>query len=1071
MMRFKSTIMVIVFIFFSQAGFCQICSPLSRVSIGEYHTLVLDNYGYLWACGGGEGSAARGLGDGVEDVLSLQRVLCGETVGYAPYLESITAFDAGWYHSLVVRSDGRCFSMGIDTHGQLGNGTEESTTAPTLVHGLNDDPNGLQSIVKVSAGRSGLHSLAVDVYGYPLAWGSNGSLQCGGENSNNTYLYPELVQDSDSQTTGRYLGDEAFIVDVEAGISHSLALTRFQDGGYVYEWGHNAIPYRVPGENGVGYLTNIIDIAACGHSLAADSAGHVWYWTAGTNPVRVPGGQMGTPYLENIVQVATGTEIMLALDSQGHVWQWSAGSSPIHVPDGQQQTVSGFLEDIAAVDVGYYNQRIAIDSWGHGWAWGNNVNGSLGIGSSAWPSEPDQMACAEVNPRLYLTKTDQLEPGDGVSPGEEVQYIVTWRNIVSNPIEDAVLIDTLPRGVFPEDFLSPYYHLSDHTWQVDLGTIAGLSSGQIIIDVFVTEAATPGGVLENEAALWATVYDANGLNPEWKVIAEVTEQTPVDCWSGTILFVDTEANGYNNGSSWVDAFVSLQDALNYARTTICPVEQIYVAQGPYSPGTDEDDSFELPDNISVYGGFPTGGSDFSQRDPKRYPTILSGRIDETHRNKTIIQASANCLIDGFTITESSQDGQAILGSGVDFSVVNSKIVQNLGYGAYLENSNTIFQWCNFLNNARDGIRHTGEGKLLYLENVWVRQSGRHAVFSTDSTPTIINSVLSESDLEVEGRAGLMMENPSQRPYLQNVTCAHNFTEGIALAGTNLPEIYNSVIYHNGGEALVGFSADQAAHYSCVEGCNSVNNNINLDPMFAYFDPNNVRIMSDSPCHDSGLTLQENYTQVDMDNRTRVMGNAVDRGAYEIECEDTSNLHDWNADGLVNLSEFNGFSRAWLSHDPNDPAWLADPNVADPNLSEGWYEWKYRYNLDTTNGSTYAVDLADLMAWVEESPWLWMACWKTEFYQTESSQPMAMMLTDEISVLTAQTETVLTAQVIEEKPARQQMAELVAAIGFLQQIWLGEPDLQQEINAEDWQVFMDTLNQSLFDLKTENVRMQ
>jgi len=209
----------------------------------------------------------------------------------------------------------------------------------------------------------------------------------------------------------------------------------------------------------------------------------------------------------------------------------------------------------------------------------------------------------------------------------------------------------------------------------------------------------------------------------------------------------------------------------------------------------------------------------------------------------------------------------------------------------------------------------------------------------------------------------------------------------------------------------------------------------------------------------------------MDNRTRVLGNAVDRGAYEIECEDTSNLYDWNADGLVNLLEFNGFSRAWLAHDPNDPAWLADPNSTDPNLSEGWYEWKYRYNLDTSNGSTYAVDLADLMAWVEESPWLWQACWKTEFYQTENSQPMAMMLTDEISVLTAQTETILKAQVVEEKPARQQMAELAAAIGFLQQIWLDEPDLRQQISEEDWRCFMESVYQNYKDLRTNKVWLE
>lgn len=62
-------------------------------------------------------------------------------------------------------------------------------------------------------------------------------------------------------------------------------------------------------------------------------------------------------------------------------------------------------------------------------------------------------------------------------------------------------------------------------------------------------------------------------------------------------------------------------------------------------------------------------------------------------------------------------------------------------------------------------------------------------------------------------------------------------------------------------------------------------------------------------------------------------------ADEIYCTD-NNLSDddvyhpldWNTDGLVNLYEYNYFARAWLSHDPNDPA--LDPNDVryDPNLS-------------------------------------------------------------------------------------------------------------------------------------------
>jgi hypothetical protein len=433
----------------------------------------------------------------------------------------------------------------------------------------------------------------------------------------------------------------------------------------------------------------------------------------------------------------------------------------------------------------------------------------------------------------------------------------------------------------------------------------------------------------------------------------------------------------------------------------------------------------------------------------------------------------NTLLDGFTVTESAAAflKGSIYGSGVDFVVANSRIERNEDIGAYIENGNAEFRWCHFINNKGDGIRHTGEGKSLILEPVWVRQSGRHAVFSTDSVPTIINSVLSESDMSLDGRAGLMMENPPQRPYLQNVTCAHNFTEGIALAGTNLPEIYNSIVYHNGGESLVGFSADDAAYYSCIKDANSVNSNISVDPMFAYFDPNNVRIALDSPCHDSGLTLQDNYNQFDMDNRSRVLGVRVDRGAYEIDCEDTSNIWDWNADGLVNYNEFAGFSKAWMGHDPNDPLW-ADPNVADPNLSEGWYEWKYKYNVATSGESAYSIDLADVLYFAEEPPWLWRACWlNLEEMQVQQMMSGDMMLLGEEKAMLFSAVAATSEPVVEEKTVQEQVLELASAIVFLEQIWLEEPDLQREITAEDWQKFMDAVYQNMIDLQTGTIQIE
>ena len=49
-----------------------------------------------------------------------------------------------------------------------------------------------------------------------------------------------------------------------------------------------------------------------------------------------------------------------------------------------------------------------------------------------------------------------------------------------------------------------------------------------------------------------------------------------------VIYVDDDANGVNNGTSWENAYKYLQDALTDAKNAPKPVE-IYVAQGIYKP--------------------------------------------------------------------------------------------------------------------------------------------------------------------------------------------------------------------------------------------------------------------------------------------------------------------------------------------------------------------------------------------------------------------------------------------------------------------------------------------------------
>ena len=78
---------------------------------------------------------------------------------------------------------------------------------------------------------------------------------------------------------------------------------------------------------------------------------------------------------------------------------------------------------------------------------------------------------------------------------------------------------------------------------------------------------------------------------------------------GKIIYVDDDATGANDGSSWENAYVYLQDALADANSAEKPVE-IRVAQGIYKPDMgagitpgDREASFQLREGIALSGGY------------------------------------------------------------------------------------------------------------------------------------------------------------------------------------------------------------------------------------------------------------------------------------------------------------------------------------------------------------------------------------------------------------------------------------------------------------------------------------
>ncbi len=314
------------------------------ISGGEDHTLVLTANKRSWACGANGGSGYAGVlgtGSGSSDLIQkwLVRVHDGDMNTPSDYLEDITDVDAGWKQSLALESYdpgdpnrmGYVWSWGSNYWGQLGVGeaTGERSTPIQVLRGAqapadpnNPDPN-LARIVDISAGRSGEHSLAVDVNGYVYAWGRNQEGQCG--NGGSGYGLKELVPvyvlrgEQDPENPYNPNLNLTRIVAVSAGEQHSMALEKddpndANSNGCVYTWGSNIFGWDGDGRGVLGNGSNE---------------------ETSPTPVRVLAGQqdLNEPnqlYLKHIVAISAGWDHSMALERDnpwdpnlnGRVYTW-----------------------------------------------------------------------------------------------------------------------------------------------------------------------------------------------------------------------------------------------------------------------------------------------------------------------------------------------------------------------------------------------------------------------------------------------------------------------------------------------------------------------------------------------------------------------------------------------------------------------------------------------------------------------------------------------------------------------------------------------------------------------------
>ncbi len=367
-----------------------------------------------------------------------------------------------------------------------------------------------------------------------------------------------------------------------------------------------------------------------------------------------------------------------------------------------------------------------------------------------------------------------------------------------------------------------------------------------------------------------------------------------------VIYVDRDANGTNSGTSWDDAFTTLQPALVWAVDGV----QIWVAEGTYTPTTkhggsgDRYRSFQMVNGVALYGGFdPTVDDDeWEERDWEAHPTILSGDLDGDDE-PGFVNNEENSLHVFYHPEGTNLDGTTILdGFTIRGGNANGDYPHSMGGGIYNHGSSPTLANCTFSNNYSSG----GGGAMVNLwsssptltnctfaSNFASGGGGMHNAFS--SSATLINCTFWGNSSATGG--GIF--NWSSSPTLTNCTFAGNLANSWGGAMSNndgsAPTLTNCILWGDTPEEIYNDDESSAplVTYSNVQGGYPGEGNLDAYPWFADVDSGDLHLGACSRCIDAGNNGAVNPPYYDFEGDDRVLdGNddgtaIVDMGVDEV----------------------------------------------------------------------------------------------------------------------------------------------------------------------------------------------
>jgi len=390
-----------------------------------------------------------------------------------------------------------------------------------------------------------------------------------------------------------------------------------------------------------------------------------------------------------------------------------------------------------------------------------------------------------------------------------------------------------------------------------------------------------------------------------------------------VIHVTPTGAGLMDGSSWTNALDgNMPDTTGFTRLAVAiksatPGMQFWIAEGTYYSCTDNDreKSFELGQNIRLYGSFQGTETDTLQRNIALHPTVFSGDIgvqdDSTDNSKLIINivpgnGTEFSFIDGIDILYGYNATWGAYAAGIinagHLRIANCQINHNQGQwrGGGIENSGELtMQNCNLSYNicSSDGGGLWNGNHAVVINCKFCNNQGGSsggAIYNR-SNISVINSLIANNASYFGWGGGLATDYnvfwgiPSAKIY--NSTLANN-DGNVLVFGGNI-SIINSIVWGSGIGLLDPTSGIIDLRYSIIQNYSGNPLVLNANPLFV--NPTegngsgynglaaNWSLSWCSPGINTGAdSLIPSGITKDLNGNPRILYSGVDLGAYEYD---------------------------------------------------------------------------------------------------------------------------------------------------------------------------------------------